>query len=198
MEGNIDACRLSAVPWSRCAWRWLGGVALVQALCCHAAAESAIRSIDIAYDGTTYVCDVVMLAPVPRSLAWDVLTDFEHMAQWVPNVRQSKVAQRHDQAVTVEQRGVVKYGLVSFPYATERRIELHLPSTIHSTQTRGSLQRVESLMTLESVGAATRLTYHLELVPSRLAGAVMSTGFLEHELAEQFGAIIDEMTRRAH
>ena len=69
MEGNIDACRLSAVPSSRCAWRWLGVVALVQALCCHAAAESAIRSIDIAYDGTTYVCDVVMLAPVPRSLA---------------------------------------------------------------------------------------------------------------------------------
>jgi carbon monoxide dehydrogenase subunit G len=198
MEGKIDACRLSAGPRSRRAWRWLGIVALVQALCCHAAAETPIRSLAVAYDGTTYVCDVVMLAPVPRSLAWDVLTDFEHMAQWVPNVRQSKVVQRDDHAVTVEQRGVVKYGLVGFPYATERRIELHLPSTIHSTQTKGSLQRVESLMTLESVAAGTRLTYHLEVVPSRLAGAVLSTGFLEHELAEQFGAIIEEMTRRAH
>jgi hypothetical protein len=53
-------------------------------------------------------------------------------------------------------------------------------------------------MKLESAGAGTRLTYHLEVVPSRLAGAVLSTGVLEHELAEQFAAIIEEMTRRAH
>ncbi len=176
-------------------WRWLGLALLVAALGCRAA-SAPIRDIRVVQDGSTYVCDVDMLVAVPQAVAWSVLTDFDHMAQWVPNVRSSRVLQRDAAAVTVEQRGVVKLGLAGFPYATERRIELHAPAAIHATQTRGSLQRVESLMLLEPEGAGTHLTYHLELVPSRLAGAVLSARTLEQELAEQFAAIVGEMLRR--
>lgn len=175
--------------------RWLGLALLVATLACHAA-PAAIRSIRVVHDGATYVCDVDMLVPVPSLVAWSVLTDFDHMAQWVPNVRLSRVLQRGDAAVTVEQRGVVKSGVAGFPYATERRVELHPRTAIHATQTKGSLQRVESLMLLEPDGASTHLTYHLELVPSRLAGAILSVHTMEQELAEQFGAIIGEMMRR--
>ena len=41
------------------------------------------------------------------------------------------------------------------------------------------------------------MTYDLEMVPSLLAGSVMSKSLLEHEITEQFGAIVGEMTRRA-
>jgi hypothetical protein len=70
------------------------------------------------------------------------------------------------------------------------------PLTVRSTQIEGSLRRFASLMTIEPEGNFTRLTYHLEMVPGILAGAVVSESFLEHEIAEQFGAIIGEMTRR--
>ena len=176
-------------------WRWLALALAVAAFACRAA-PAPIRDIRVVQNGSTYVCDVDMLVAVPQAVAWSVLTDFDHMAQWVPNVRSSRVLQRDAAAITVEQRGVVKLGIAGFPYATERRIELHAPAAIHATQTKGSLQRVESLMLLEPEGAGTHLTYHLELVPSRLAGAVLSTRNLEQELAEQFGAIIGEMLRR--
>ena len=176
-------------------WRWLALALAVAAFACRAA-PAPIRDIRVVQNGSTYVCDVDMLVAVPQAVAWSVLTDFDHMAQWVPNVRSSRVLQRDAAAITVEQRGVVKLGIAGFPYATERRIELHAPAAIHATQTKGSLRRVESLMLLEPEGAGTHLTYHLELVPSRLAGAVLSTRNLEQELAEQFGAIIGEMLRR--
>ena len=38
-----------------------------------AAAESPIRSIDVAYDGETYVVNAVMYAPVGQAVAWAVL-----------------------------------------------------------------------------------------------------------------------------
>jgi hypothetical protein len=69
--------------------------------------------------------------------------------------------------------------------------------TIRSAQVKGSLRRVESLMTLEPDGNGTRMTCHLEMVPSLLAGSVMSKRFLEHEITEQFGPIVGDMTRRA-
>jgi carbon monoxide dehydrogenase subunit G len=170
---------------------------LVLALQCHAAGESAVRSVNVAYDGMTYVCDVLMHAPVPAAVAWEVLTDFEHMAQWVPNVRASRVLKRERNSVTVEQHGLARYGALGFPYTSRRRIEMVEPLTVRSIQVEGSMRRFDSLMTLEPDEKGTRLTYHLEMVPGLVARAVLSRSFLEHELAEQFGAIVGEMVRRA-
>lgn len=161
------------------------------------AADSPIRNVDVTYDGETYVLDARMFAPVSRSVAWDVLIDFDHMARWVPNVSESKVLKREDNTVTIEQRGVAKYGLASIPYVTERKVEITVPDVIKSTQIKGSLRRVESMMMVEPDGNGTRLNYHLEIVPSGLASALLSKAFLEHEISEQFGAIIGEMVRRA-
>lgn|SRR5579864_2680519 len=161
------------------------------------AADSPIRSIDVTYDDGAYVVSAVMFAPVTQAVAWDVLTDFDHMAQWVPNVAESKVLKRDDTSVTIEQHGVAKYGAASFPYTTERKIELNPQDSIKTKQLRGSMRRVESTMTLVSDGKGTSLNYRLEIVPSLLTAAVLTKSFLEHEVGEQFTAIIAEMVRRA-
>jgi len=161
-----------------------------------AATEGPIRSIDIVQESGGYVANVVMFAPVPASVAWEVLTDFEHMAAWVPNVRESKVIAGETNTVTVEQQGVAKFGIASFPYTSVREMQLDPQRTVHSTQIKGSMRRLESLMTLLPEGNDTQLTYHLEMVPAGLAAAVLSKDFLKHELSEQFTAIVGEMVRR--
>lgn len=161
------------------------------------AADSPIRSIDVTYDGQTYVLDAVMYAPVAPTVAWEVLTDFDHMAQWVPNVAESKIIKREGDSVTFQQHGVARYGALSFPYTTERKADLKSASSINTAQIHGSLRRVESTMKLEAEGSGTRLIYHLEIVPSLLASTILSKPFLEHEIGEQFTAIIGEMTHRA-
>ena len=160
------------------------------------AAESPVRSLDVAFEGDAYVVNAVFFAPVPQAVAWDVLTDFDRLAKWVPNVAESKVLKREETWVTVEQRGVAKYGAASFPYTTERKIELKPPASIKTAQLKGNMRRVESTIMLEPDGKGTRILYHLEIVPSVFAGAVMSKKFVEHEVGEQFTAIVGEMTRR--
>jgi len=173
-------------------------VVLALALACNAAAaaDSPVRKLDVAFEGDAYVVNAVFFAPAPPNVAWDVLTDFDKLQGWVPNVAESKVVKREDSVVTVEQRGVAKYGAASFPYVTERRIELKPPSGIRTAQVKGNMKRVESTIALESEGKGTRIVYHLEIVPSLLAGAVMSKAFVEHEVGDQFTAIVGEMTRR--
>ena len=160
------------------------------------AAESPIRKLDVAFEGDAYIVNAVFVAAAPQSVAWDVLTDFDKLQGWVPNVAESKVVKRDDASVTVEQRGVAKYGAASFPYVTERKIELKPPANLKTAQIKGSMRRVESTIMLEPEGKGTRIIYHLEIVPSLLAGAVMSKSFVEHEVGEQFTAIVGEMTRR--
>jgi hypothetical protein len=178
-------------------WGWLLATMLMLAGSPSIAADSPIRSIDVTYDGETYVLNAVMFAPVAQAIAWDVLTDFDHQAQWVPNVSESKVLKREGNTVTIGQHGIAKYGVVNFPYDTERKLDLKPQSTINSTQVKGSLRRVVSTMLLEPEGKGTRMTYHLELVPSFLASALLSKDFVAQEIGEQFEAIIAEMVHRA-
>ena len=133
-----------------------------------------MRSFDIVQNDDGYVATVVMFAPVPPNVAWDVLTDFDNMQKWVPNVKESKVAARDGNTLTVEQKGVARFGLLSFNYESARRMQLDPKNTILSTQVAGSMRRLVSLMKVSPDGAGTRLDYKLEIEPAGIAATVMS------------------------
>jgi hypothetical protein len=162
-----------------------------------AGAESPIRSIDVTYDGDTYLVNARMFAPVSPSIAWDVLTDFAHMTGWVPNLRESSVVKPGEKKFTISQSGTAKFGILSFPYSSVREIELTPQTSILSTQVEGSMKRQQSLMVLSADGAGTRLQYRLELVPGGLAATVLSQDRIKRDLEEQFTAIVGEMVKRA-
>jgi len=174
-----------------------GAVALaVAAIASGASAQSPVRSIDVNYDGETYVVKAVMFAPVVQAIAWDVLTDFAHMAGWVPNVRESSVLKQEGSQMMIEQRGTAKFGVLSIPYTTVREIVMNPQTTIRSTQVKGSMRKLQSLMTLSADGDGTHMLYQLELVPSVFASGALSKDFLKHEVEEQFTAIVGEMMKR--
>ena len=173
------------------------------ALACFASAgvsaqgKGPVRSIDVAQTDDGYVATVVMAAAVPSSIAWDVLTDFDNMAKWVPNLKESKIVSRDGNVMTVEQKGTARFGLLSFPYTSVRKMQLDPQKTIQATQVSGNMKRLMSLMKVSADGTGTRLDYRLELVPSSIASAVLSPDFLKSEITEQFTAIVAEMVRRS-
>jgi Polyketide cyclase / dehydrase and lipid transport len=187
------------LPRSATRHAWLRALVAMFALAANAvlAAESPIKSLDVAFDGEAYVVNAVFAAPVPQAIAWDVLTDFDKLAGWVPNVTESKAIKREESSVVVEQKGVARYGLASFPYTSERKIDLKKPSFIKTAQIKGNMRRVESTLMIEPDGNGMRIVYHLEIVPNAAASVLMSKKFVEHEVTEQFTAIVGEMTRRA-
>jgi hypothetical protein len=185
--------------------RWVAGFALVLGWVASTAAQSPpaapakgspIRSIEVSKDTDGYVVNMVMFAPVPQTVAWDVLTDFDHMEGWVPNVKESKIVATNANVLTIEQQGVAKFGLAQFPYTSLREMTLEPQKSVRAKQLKGSMRRLESMMTLSSEGNGTQLNYHLEMVPQGLAAAALSKDFLAHEMTEQFTAIIQEMVRR--
>ena len=156
----------------------------------------AIRSIEIRQGDQGFVVDATVFAPVPPNIAWAVVTDFDHMAGWVPNLRESRVTARDAGSVTVEQRGVAKFLLGSIPYTSVRRMVLDPPRTVHAVQVEGNMRRYESVLTLAAEGAGTKLVYHIELTPSSIASLVLSKALVEREFEENLSAVIDEMERR--
>jgi len=169
-------------------------------LAVHAVAQdkaSPVRSVEITQNDDGYVANIVMQAPVPPKIAWDVLTDFGNMEKWVPNVRESKIVTNDGNVLTIEQKGNAKFGLLSIPYTSVRKMQLDPQNTILATQVSGSMRKLVALMRVTPDGSGTRLDYRLEIVPGLAASTVMSKDFLKGELTEQFTAIVGEMVRRA-
>lgn len=189
-------CRVPVVEWLPGIARRLVLACLAFAIAVTVHAESALRSISVQQDGDTFVVDAVIFAPVPPALAWEVLTDFDHMNGFIPNLRVSRVLKREGNQLAIEQQGVAKFGLLSFPYVSERNIDMSPPNSIRSVETKGNMKRFESLATFTPEGSGTRIGYRSEMVPSPFVAKVLSKNFLEHDVEVRFNAIVGEMVRR--
>jgi len=133
---------------------------------------------------------------VPPAVALEVLTDFEHMAEFVPNLSASHVISRAGNVYRIAQQGKAHFGPFGFAFESERQIEVLPDGRILSKALSGSTKYMRSEMRLQASGGGTRLDYRIEMIPDRWAPALFGVGFLRHELAEQFSALVNEMQRR--
>lgn len=157
----------------------------------------APATIAVTREGGNYYVDASLFTTAPPAVAWEVLTDFDHMAAFVPNLERSRAIVRSPNRVTLQQRGVARFGPLAFPFESEREVEVVPIEIIRSRQTRGSMRHLVSLTTLAADGTGTRIDYHVEVDPGALYPAFLAQTFLRDEIGEQFVAIEREMRRRA-
>jgi carbon monoxide dehydrogenase subunit G len=160
-----------------------------------ARAESVAR-VQVVKQGDAYVVEATILAPVPLAEAWAVLTDFDHMARFIPNLSESDIRERHGNRIEVHQKGVARFGLFKFPFDSLREIDLTPNEIVRSRQTSGATRSAQSQTIFVETGGVTRISYRAEIEPGFWMPALISRPFIEHEVREQFEAIVAEMMRR--
>jgi len=153
--------------------------------------------VSVEYRGGTYFSRATFTAPVPQTVAWEVLTDFEHMADFVPNLESSKILSREGNIWRVGQQGRADFGPFSFRFESERRIELQPRQLILARALSGSAKYMTSEMRLGREGGNTTFDYRTEMIPERWIPSSLGVNLLRHEMAEQLSAMVREMMRRA-
>src|SRR5512134_378933 len=74
-----------------------------------AAADDGRADVRIVQQGPVFVIDATLHAPVVPELAWQVLTDFERMETFVPNLADSRIVARDGPHVTILQHGIARF-----------------------------------------------------------------------------------------
>ena len=147
-------------------------------------------------NGEDVIVDVDFLVPVTPQKAWDVLTDFDHMAGFVSNLQMSKIIDSEKNTLHISQKGVAKYALLTFPFESIREIHLTPIEKIQSHLISGNMHKLEGLTRLVPEGDHTRIIYHSDTIPGVRIPLVIGKAFIEHETREQFQEMRDEMLRR--
>jgi carbon monoxide dehydrogenase subunit G len=174
---------------------------LILALSPGFAAESGpapieLENVAVDYRNGVYFADLSLKVAVPPATAIEVLTDFEHMAAFVPNLVSSRIISRAGNVYLIAQQGRARFGPLSFSFESERRIELYPDGRLISQAVSGSTKYMRSELVVQGATGATSLDYHIEMTPERWLPSSIATSFMRHELAEQFTALAHEMERR--
>ena len=157
----------------------------------------AEEDVETVFDNGTYRGNFRFHVPVPLKTAWEVLTDFDRMADFVPNVESSRFLTREGNSALVAQRGKLDFGPFTIRYESERRIEMRAAEgLILARAVGGTTKYMQSEMRLLADARGTELNYRVEMIPDRWIPSSIGVGFMRHELAEQFSAIAREMVRR--
>lgn len=142
------------------------------------------------------IIDARLLAPVPPTEAWAVLTDFDAMSGFIPNLEASHVTARDGERLRVEQRGVARWGPFARPFTTVREVELEPMTLVRSRSIGGSLGPVKSQTRFEAVAGGTEVRHHVEWRLDTWLPDFVVEPLVHHEVREQFEAVVSEMVRR--
>jgi uncharacterized membrane protein len=172
-------------------------LALAQAPLRTDAQDASDIVVHVKKNGATIIVDVEMLVQAPALATWDVLTDYDHMAQFVANVQSSKITDRKGNTLVVAQKSGTSFGLLKFSFDNVREVELVPHSEIRSNLISGDMKA--SAFTTRIVsdgGGVTRVVNHGEFVPTMWVPPVIGTAFLESETRRQFHELRNEIMRR--
>ena len=154
------------------------------------------EDVAVEYRDGTYFTNLSLRVFAPPAQVLEVLTDFEHMADFVPNLVSSRVVSRSGNIFRIQQQGNAVFGPFSFPFESERRIECFPDGRLVAQALSGSTKYMRSELRYQGVAGGTHIDYRMEVVPDRWIPSSMGVNLMRHELAEQFSALAREIARR--
>jgi carbon monoxide dehydrogenase subunit G len=170
-------------------------------ICCSADERTPSASNDIHVtakkDGQTITVDATFNVAATQRQAWEVLIDFDHMTNFLPNLESSNVVSRSGNVLQVVQKGRESYGLLSFSFDNLREVELGPYNEIKSHLISGSMQKSDGTTHLSENGSVTQVTYHGVFIPNVNVPGLLGIPAIESTTRRQFEELRREIERRA-
>ena len=163
-----------------------------------AATADPDTSIDVqaSKEGDIIVVDVAMTISASQHEVWNVLTDYDHMADFIGNLQSSAVISRAGNTLDVMQKGTARYGLLSFPFETVRRVMLMPPHEIHSRIMSGDMTGSEIVTRITADGPITQVSVRSRYAPTIWIPPIIGTSVIAAQTRQQWLTLREEVLRR--
>jgi uncharacterized membrane protein len=152
--------------------------------------------VKVQKDGDSVIIDLSVTIPATPQETWAVLTDFDHMSQFLSNLQSSKILEKKGDKWTVAQKGQTSHGGFSFSFESIRDVELKPYETIRSHLISGTMTKHEGLTQLSPSGTGTRIVYHAESIAKVWVPPLVGTSVVEGDVRKQFQEMEAEILKR--
>jgi ribosome-associated toxin RatA of RatAB toxin-antitoxin module len=138
-----------------------------------------------------------MLVPADAKTAWQVLTDYDNLAHFVPEMESSRVISKPGQPKRVEQQG--KSGILSFlvPEYIVLQMDEKPVEHIRFRAIAGSVSSMRGEWRIVGTGNPVRVLYNARIIPLLPLPPLLGTSMIENDVESKMSAVRTEMVRRA-
>lgn len=132
----------------------------------------------------------------PAELAWQTLTDYDHLADFVPGMQRSRVLSRNGPLAVVEQVGMARFLFVSIPIEVTLATTERPPDAIEARMTKGNLKRLEGVYRIEPrAGGGVRVSWN-GLIEADSMPPLIGELLMRSAIEDQFRGMVREIERR--
>ena len=153
-------------------------------------------SIEVGRDGDFITVKASAELKASPRIAWEVLTDYDHLAQFIPDMHSSRVLRREADGVVVEQKG--EFGFLFF----RQRIEVTMavseepPRRVVARAIAGNMKDMEGRYELQPSETGIKLGYYGRFVPDFFLPPLIGMPMVRRSLERRFRAMVEEIERR--
>ncbi len=154
-------------------------------------------TVEARREGDAVIVEARALLHADLEIAWDVLTDYDRYAEFIPDLKSSHILARSGSTVIVEQKGQAGFFLFRFPMEVTLSVSEEPRSSITSRAIAGTFREMTGRYTLMRDGDGLRLTYSGRMVPDFILPPLIGTAAVKAAVQKQFGALVKQMQTRA-
>lgn len=142
--------------------------------------------------------DAEMLVPSDAGTAWAVLTDYNNLSRFIPEMESSRIIVIPGQPKRLEQRG--ESGLLSFfsPEFIVFQLDETPNERIRFKRVSGDLRSMQGEWRIVGGGNPVMVFYRARIVPKVPLPPLLGSTMIERDVEEKLAAIRREIARRAY
>jgi len=159
-------------------------------------AQAPEVSIRTGRDGEFVTISATAVMRVDRDIVWAVLSDYDHLAKFIPDMKSSRVLSRHGNVVRVEQKGEVGFLFYKEPVVMVLEVHEEPPSRITARGLEGNVRGLETRYELSSSASGVRLDYSGRFDPDFVIPPLIGMPIVHRLIERRFHAMVNEIQRR--
>ena len=171
--------------------------ALALALASISLVAHAQVSVEVTRRDAAFQVEAELMVAVEQRVAWQVLTDYDNLASFVPGMRSSRIVSAAGEPLLLEQKGESGFLLLKVPIEVVSRVDEAPLATIRFRSVGGNLTSQTGEWALERHDHATRVRYRADIAPGFPLPPLIGPAIVGRDVRIMIESVAREMLRRA-
>jgi carbon monoxide dehydrogenase subunit G len=132
----------------------------------------------------------------PLELIWQTLTDYAHLADFIPGMQKSRVLSQNGAVSVVEQVGTARFLFISLPIEVTIASTERPPYAIEASLLKGNLKRLEGAYRIEPKAGGRMLLSWIGVIEVESMPPLIGEMLMRSNIEDQFLGMVREIERR--
>lgn len=160
--------------------------------------ELTVERVDGADGGKVYqIASRGTVAATP-TVVWRILTDYNHLADYVPDLKSARVVSRNGNKVIVEQLGAAHFLSFSQVIRLVVQVQEQAPNRIDISLIEGDMKVYRASWVLSPLAGAagTRVVYNATIEPKFYVPGMVGESLVRKDIAKMMAAVLLRLDRQ--